>query len=81
MINICPNCHAVSFGKKGWRYVNHYNRVKLCINCNTRVQCYPAAWAPAWWLQMQQSLHTRWESEHHCKASADREPVPVTNRN
>ena len=39
-VNVCPNCHAVSYGKNGWRYINKYNRAKLCVVCNHGIVTY-----------------------------------------
>jgi hypothetical protein len=69
MLNLCPHCHLVTFGKYGWRYVNKYNRARLCVCCNHVIERYPVGKAPEWWLNTQRRLHAQWEAQRK------REPV------
>ena len=46
MMNVCPNCHLVTFGEHGWRFINKYNRSRLCICCNHAVDRYPVEHLP-----------------------------------
>lgn len=62
MMNVCPNCHLVTFGEHGWRFINKYNRSRLCICCNHAVDRYPVKHAPEWWIGSQRRMHTQWEA-------------------
>ena len=57
MVNVCPNCHAVSYGKNGWRYINKYNRSKLCLVCNKGIKSYKDGSVEEWWIGEQERLH------------------------
>ena len=57
-INLCPNCHAVSYGENGWRYINKYNRAKLCIVCNHGITEYKDL--PESFIEEQKKLHEEW---------------------
>lgn len=61
-MNVCPNCHLVTFGEHGWRFINKYNRSRLCICCNHAVDRYPVKHAPEWWIGSQRRMHTQWEA-------------------
>ena len=63
MLNLCPKCHMVSFGKKGWRYINKFNHIRLCSYCGHQISRYSINKAPDWWLRKQSQLHSEWESE------------------
>ena len=67
MLNYCPNCHLVSFGKNGWRYINKYNTVRMCKYCNHPIERFPLTRAPAWWLRLQEDAHSRWKETHTAK--------------
>ena len=63
-MNYCRNCHAVTYGKDGWRYINKYNRYKLCRVRNHGVEKIPDEWATESWLEEQKMLHEMWKREH-----------------
>ena len=67
MLNLCPKCHMVSFGKDGWRYINKYKHIRLCSHCSHPIERYPVNQAPEWWLRKQCRLHSEWESEQKNK--------------
>ena len=50
MMYVCPNCHLVSFGENGWRFINKHNRARLCVCCNHAVDRYKVENAPEWWI-------------------------------
>ena len=62
MINVCTNCHAVSFGRNGWRYINKYNHGRLCVICNHGIKRYEYD-IPDAWLEEQKQLHERWKAQ------------------
>lgn len=59
-VNVCPNCHAVSFGNDGWRYINKYNRTRLCLICNKEICSYKEGWLNDWWIENEKRLHEEW---------------------
>lgn len=58
MVNVCPNCHAVSYGKNGWRIINKYNGAKFCAVCNHGIKCYKDV--DDVWIEEQKRLHEEW---------------------
>ena len=59
-VNVCPNCHAVSFGKDGWRYINKYNRAKLCVVCNHGIVGYKEGFLSEEEIEAQKRKHEEW---------------------
>ncbi len=70
MMNVCPNCHLVTFGEHGWRFINKYNRSRLCICCNHAVDRYPVEHPPEWWIGSQRRMHAEWKAHRTEKGLA-----------
>ena len=62
MVNVCTRCHAVTYGKSGWRVINKYNGGKLCLVCNGGMRTFKGAVDEAW-LEEQKKLHDEWLKE------------------
>ena len=70
MMYVCPNCHLVSFGENGWRFINKHNRARLCVCCNHAVDQYKVENAPEWWIGSQRKMHAEWKAQRTGKRHA-----------